>query len=140
MCIVYFVRLSNMSCTEYHQLPYSEKFREHKFSQINSKKIILQFLISRPIMMFDHTLYNFTHGNGDAPRELRVYFNIETIVRGYLAYQSMWVVVGKNCHVKLTHHEDLSFAVAVMAKNFHSGIFSCQYHRIFFLPTNSLTA
>ena len=50
--------------------------------------------------MSDHTLYNFTHVNGDAPRQLRVYFNIETIVRGYLAYQSMWVAVGKNCHAK----------------------------------------
>ena len=72
--------------------------------------------------MSDHTLYNFTHGNGDAPRQLRVYFNIKTIVRGYLTYQRMWVAVGKNCHAKgskLTHSEDLSFAVAVIAKNFH---------------------
>ena len=29
-----------------------------------------------------------------------MYFNIETIVRGYLTYQSMWVAVGKNCHAK----------------------------------------
>ena len=44
VCVLFIlVRLSNMSCTEYHQLPYSEKFREHKFSQINTKKIILQF-------------------------------------------------------------------------------------------------
>ena len=96
MCIVYFVRLSNMSCTEYHQLPYSEKFRDHKFLQMNTKKLIFQFLFCDEVAMFDHTLYNFTHGNGDAPRQLRVYFNIETIVRGYLAYQSMWVAVGKN--------------------------------------------
>ena len=63
--------------------------------------------------MSDHTLYNFTHENGDAPRQLRVYFNIKTIVSGYLAYQSMWVAVGKNCHAKgskLTRPEDLSFA------------------------------
>ena len=45
--------------------------------------------------MSDHTLYNFTHENGDAPRQLRVYFNIEMIVRRYLAYQSVWVAVGE---------------------------------------------
>ena len=45
--------------------------------------------------MSDHTLYNFTHENGDASRQLRVYFNIEMIVRHYLAYQSVWVAVGK---------------------------------------------
>ena len=47
--------------------------------------------------MFDYTLYIFTHGKSDAPRQLRVYFNIETIaiVRGYLAYQTMWVAVGE---------------------------------------------
>ena len=60
--------------------------------------------------MFDHTLYNFKHGNGDAAWQLRVYFNIETIVRGYLAYQSVWVAVSKNCHAigsKLACPEDL---------------------------------
>ena len=60
--------------------------------------------------MSDHTLYNFTHENGDASRQLRVYFNIEMIVRGYLAYQSVWVAVGKNCHAigsKLAHPKDL---------------------------------
>ena len=45
--------------------------------------------------MSDHTLYNFTRGNGDAPRQRRVYFNIETIVTRYLAYQSVWVAVGE---------------------------------------------
>ena len=45
--------------------------------------------------MFDHTLHNFKHGNVDAPRQLRVYFSIETIVRGHLAYQSVWVAVGE---------------------------------------------
>ena len=78
--------------------------------------------------MSDHTLYNFTHENGDAPRQLRVYFNIKTIVSGYLAYQSMWVAVGKNCHAKgskLTRPEDLSFAVAVMAKNFRGLLDAC---------------
>ena len=75
--------------------------------------------------MSDHTLYNFTHGNGDAPRQLRVYFNIETIVRGYLAYQSVWVAVGKNCHAKLARLEDLFFTVAVMAKNFHGLLDAC---------------
>ena len=80
--------------------------------------------------MSDHTLYNFTHGNGDAPRQLRVYFNIETIVRGYLAYQSMWVAVGKNCHAKLTHPEEVPFAVSVMAKNFRGLLARCLYNKI----------
>ena len=75
--------------------------------------------------MSDHTLYNFTHGNDDAPRQLRVYFNIETIVRGYLAYQNMWVAVGKNCHAKLTRPEEVPFAVAVMAKIFHGLLNAC---------------
>ena len=75
--------------------------------------------------MSDHTLYNFTHGNGDAPRQLRVYFNIETIVRGYLAYQSMWVAVGKNCHARLIRPEEVPFAVAVMAKNFRGLLNAC---------------
>ena len=75
--------------------------------------------------MSDHTLYNFTHENGDAPRQLRVYFNIEMIVRRYVAYQSVWV---KNCHAKgskLTRPEDLSFAVAVMAKIFRGLLDAC---------------
>ena len=75
--------------------------------------------------MSDHTLYKFTHGNGDPLRQLRVYFNIETIVRGYLAYQSMWVAVGKNCHAKLTCPEEVPFAVAVMAKNFRGLLDAC---------------
>ena len=75
--------------------------------------------------MSDHTLYNFTHGNDDAPRQLRVYFNIETIVRGYLAYQNMWVTVGKNCHAKLIRPEEVPFAVAVMAKNFRGLFDAC---------------
>ena len=117
-----------MSCTEYHQLPYSEKFCEHKFLQMNTKKLILQFLFCDEVTMFDHTLYNFTHENGDAPRQLRVYFNIEMIVRRYLAYQSMWVAVSKNCHAKgskLTGPKDLSFAVAVMAKIFCGLLDAC---------------
>ena len=52
--------------------------------------------------MFDHTLYNFKHGNVDAPRQLIQYFNIEMIERGYLAYQSVWVAVGE----ELPYHRE----------------------------------
>ena len=87
------------------------------------------------------TCYNFTHGNDDPARKLGVYFNIKTIVRGYHAYQSEWVAVGKKlpCKREQANSKDPftvvvttsklsvgseNFRVCLMLQRQHGSIFS----------------
>ena len=55
------------------------------------------------------------HGKSVPARELRVCFNVETIVRGYHAYQSVWVAVGEElpCQSEQANSED-PFTVVVI--------------------------
>ena len=64
----------------------------------------LQLLICHRITISD--LLQFYAWSGNSARELSMYFNVETIVRGY---QSVWVIVDKTCP-----NSDNPFAVALM--------------------------
>ena len=64
------------------------------------QEIDFVILIHNKVTIFYHTSYHFTHGNCDPAWEFSMYFNIEVIMRGYHAYESVWVALGKNCHAK----------------------------------------
>ena len=63
----------------------------------------LDFQFCDKVKIPDCTSYNFTLVNGDPARELTVYFNIKTIIRGYHTYQSAWVPVGEEREMSLLY-------------------------------------
>ena len=121
-----------MSCTEYYQLPYSGNFMSINFRYHQEANNFHDFNFAT-MSRYLTTLSTISHM--ETVMLLRLYFNIETIVRDItLLIKPHGLLSAKNCHAKGSELTcpDNPFTIAVMAgklivgcENFRSLLDAC---------------